>query len=49
MVIAVFTELRRRIDKENLNKIENIPKCQTKVTQLRNTVTEMKYNNGAQQ
>jgi len=51
MVIKIFINLRRRMDKHRKNfnrEIGNISKYQTEVTELKNTITE-KYTGGVQQ
>lgn len=45
MIIKMLTKLRRRMDKHSQNlKIENTRKFQTEVTELKNTITELKNN-----
>lgn len=47
MVIKMFTELRRRMDEhsEIFNKeVEDIRKLQTKVPELKNTITKQKLH-----
>ena len=45
MIIKRLTKLGRRMDKHSENlKIENTRKFQTEVTELKNTITELKNN-----